>query len=332
MKNKEKLVISQVIEVYKERAMEQAYFDNGLMDRLPIVRGSLVANGNLSNQTWFRVGGPAEVLFRPYDVEDLSYLLSNCPEDVPVTVLGNASNVLVRDGGIPGVVIRLGPNFANITVGEDWIKAGGGSSNYNVAKIAQVNGLAGIEWISGIPGTIGGGVKMNAGAYGKEVKDVLMYAKIMDRRGRMEEYMADELGLRYRRSDVSDDSIVTEAMLKVESGDREQIRLKMNEIKEKRLKTQPIGQKTAGSTFVNPEGETEGRKSWQLIEAAGCRGLKIGQAKVSERHCNFLINTGRASAKEIEDLGEEIRKRVFEKFGIKLRWEVKILGQELQDE
>ncbi|MCL2474340.1 MAG: FAD-binding protein, partial [Alphaproteobacteria bacterium] len=205
--------------------MEQAYFDNGLLDRLPVVRGSLTANGNLSNQTWFRAGGPAEVLFKPYDAEDLAYLLSNCPEDVPVTVLGNASNVLIRDKGVPGVVIRLGPNFVNMTVGEDWIKAGGGSNDYNVAKVAQVNGLAGLEWLSGIPGTIGGGVKMNAGAYGREMKDVLMRAKIMDRKGRTEEYMADELGLRYRGSNVNDESIVIEAVLKAESGDREQIAL-----------------------------------------------------------------------------------------------------------
>jgi len=301
-------------------------FNNDLLDRLPVVRGTLVANAPLAEQTWFRVGGPAEVLFKPLDDEDLAYFLAHCPPNVPITVLGAASNVLIRDGGIPGIVIRFGPTMSYVRVESDGIHAGAGAIDLNVSRTAQNIGIAGLEFLSGIPGTIGGGLRMNAGSYGREFKDIVFMANVVDRDGTKRRLTNEQIGFSYRATKVPLDTIFVSAHLQGVEGDPQEILERMKEIRKLRRTSQPIGEKTAGSTFANPENDPEGRKSWQLIDAAGCRGLKIGQAKVSEKHCNFLINTGFATAAEIEQLGEEVRKRVLDKFGIELRWEVKRLG------
>ena len=307
--------------------MQQApIFSTDLLDRLPEARGKLVANAPLAEQTWFRVGGPAEVLFRPEDEEDLAYFLAHCPTDIPITVLGFASNSLIRDGGIPGVVIRFGPRFGLIKVEGAEIKAGAASVDLTVARAAQSAGISGLEFLCGIPGTIGGGLRMNAGAYGKEFKDIVLNADVITRNGTRRTLTAKEIGFSYRHTNVPDDTVFVSALLQGDSGEPAEILKRMQEIQKARNDTQPIREKTGGSTFANPENDPQKRKSWQLIEAAGCRGLKIGHAKVSEKHCNFLINTGNATAAEIEHLGEEVRRRVKDKFGVELRWEIKRIG------
>jgi UDP-N-acetylmuramate dehydrogenase len=300
--------------------------DEGLLERLPHTRGKLIPNEPLAEQTWFRIGGPAEVLFKPADTDDLAYFLARCPADVPVTVIGLASNLLVRDGGVPGVVIRLGPQFAQIKVEGGSITAGAGAVDLNVARAAQASGLAGLEFLSGIPGTIGGGLRMNAGAYGSEFKDIVGEVSVIDRLGTPRSLSRDKMGFSYRHCSVPLDSVFVSAMLEGESGNPVSIQAKMDEIKKKRAETQPIHEKTGGSTFANPENDPEKRHAWQLIEAAGCKGLKIGNAKVSEKHANFLINTAHATAADVENLGEEVRKRVKNKFGIDLRWEIQRIG------
>jgi len=300
--------------------------DEGLLVRLPEVRGKLTPNEPLAPQTWFRVGGPAEVLYRPADEDDLSFFLAHCPQDMPITVIGLASNLLVRDGGVPGVVIRLGPQFAQIKIEGATMTAGAGAIDLNVARAAQASGISGLEFLSGIPGTIGGALRMNAGAYGRELKDVIEEAHAFDRAGIRHVLYRDQIGLSYRHCGVPEDWIFLAAVLEGEPGDPKSVQEKMQEIQKARAASQPIREKTGGSTFANPDNDPEKRKSWQLIEAAGCKGLKIGMAKVSEKHCNFLINTGRATAAEIENLGEEVRKRVREKSGIELRWEIRRIG------
>ncbi|HEU0117539.1 MAG TPA: UDP-N-acetylmuramate dehydrogenase [Alphaproteobacteria bacterium] len=300
--------------------------DEGLLERLPRVRGKLTPNEPLAPYTWFRVGGPAEALFKPVDEEDLAHFLGNCPADIPITVIGLASNLLVRDGGVPGVVIKLGPQFATIKVAGALITAGAGAVDLNVARTAQASGIAGMEFLCGIPGTIGGGLRMNAGAYKREFTNIVKEAKVIDRDGKIRTLYHDQLGFSYRHSDVPADTIFLSAVLQGEEGVPDDIQDRMNEIQKSRAATQPIREKTGGSTFANPENDPEKRKSWQLIEAAGCRGLKIGNAKVSEKHCNFLINTGHSNAAEIENLGEEVRKRVKAKFDVELRWEIKRIG------
>ncbi|MDD3029434.1 MAG: UDP-N-acetylmuramate dehydrogenase [Alphaproteobacteria bacterium] len=304
----------------------EIFFDNNLIDRLPDVRGKLIPNGKLADQSWFRVGGPAEVLYRPADVEDLAFFLAGCPKDIPITVLGAASNVLIRDGGVPGVVIRFGPTLSYVHVESDGIHAGAGAIDLNVARTAQNIGITGMEFLCGIPGTIGGGLRMNAGAYGREFKDIVFMAKVAERDGTIKTLTAEQIGFSYRATKVPKDTIFIEAHLVGEAGDPDIIAAHMREIQKSKHETQPIGEKTGGSTFANPENDPKGRKAWQLIEEAGCRGMKIGQAKVSEKHCNFLINTGYATAEDLEKLGEEVRRRVFEKFGIELRWEIKRIG------
>ncbi len=303
-------------------------FNNYLIDRLPEVRGAVVPNGKLADQTWFRVGGPAEVLYRPEDPEDLSHFLKHCPSDIPVTVLGAASNVLIRDGGIPGVVIRFTPAFAFVKVESDGLHAGAAAIDLNVARTAQNIGVGGLEFLCGIPGTIGGGLRMNAGAYGREFKDIVFMANVIERDGTRRALMNEQIGFSYRATKVPESTIFVSALLQGTESDPDVILDRMREIQKSRRDTQPIGEKTCGSTFANPENDLQGRKVWKLIEDAGCRGLKIGQAKVSEKHCNFLINTGHATAADIEKLGEEVRKRVRDKFGIELRWEIKRLGIE----
>jgi UDP-N-acetylmuramate dehydrogenase len=302
------------------------FSQEGLLARLPSARGKMIPNAPLAEQTWFRVGGPAEVLYKPADENDLAHFLAHCPQDIPITIMGLASNTLVRDGGVPGVVIKLGPDFAHVKFENGALKAGAAAVNLNVARSAQAAGLAGLEFLCGIPGTIGGGLRMNAGAYGSEMKDVVRHVTALDRAGQRHVLNVDQMGFAYRHCGIPDDWVFLSAAFEGEPDDPAAIQKRMQDIQKKRAETQPTHDKTGGSTFANPEDDPEGRKAWQLIEAAGCRRLKMGKAKVSEKHCNFLINTGLATAADIEKLGEEVRRRVKEKFGIDLRWEIRRIG------
>ena len=293
-----------------------------LIDRMPACRGRLSADAPLANVTWFRVGGPAEVMFRPADAEDLAAFLAALPEDVPVTVLGVASNLLIRDGGIPGVVIRLGRGFTDIVADGLSLTVGAAALDLNVANVARDAGIAGLEFLSGIPGTIGGALRMNGGAYGREIKDVLVEARGVTRRGERVSYDNAAMGFTYRHAGVPEDVIFTGGILRGEAGEPLEIARRMAEISDKRADTQPVRSRTGGSTFKNPPGH----KAWELIDQAGCRGLGIGDAQVSEKHCNFLINQGAASAADLEALGEEVRRRVFETSGVTLEWEIKRVG------
>ena len=293
-----------------------------LIERLPDVRGRYQENVDLSGQTWFRVGGPAEVVFRPADAEDLAAFLRGKPENVPVTVIGVTSNLLIRDGGIPGVVIRLGKGFNQISFGADMVTAGAAVLDVTLAKAALAEGRAGLAFMSGIPGSIGGGLRMNAGAYGSEFRDVLFSAELVTGDGILRRVPAGTLGMSYRHSDAPADWIFTAATFRAPAGERDAIATAMDEIKRSREDSQPIRERTGGSTFANPAGH----KSWQLIDDAGCRGLRVGGAMVSEKHCNFLINTGTATAADIEVLGEEVRRRVKQESGIALRWEIRRIG------
>jgi len=293
-----------------------------LIDRLPKPRGRLTANAPLAGVTWFRVGGTAEVMFRPADIDDLAEFLRARPKNVPVTVIGVASNLLVRDGGVPGVVVRLGRGFVEIATDGAEIEAGAGALDLNVAMSCGLAGIAGLEFMSGIPGTIGGGLRMNAGAYGSEFKDFLLRAAALDGDGRRHVLTPAEMGLSYRHSDVPEDFIFVGARFRGTPGDREAIAEQMQKIQARREASQPIRARTGGSTFANPPG----RKAWELIDGAGCRGLRVGGAMVSEQHANFLINTGDATAADIESLGEEIRRRVRDQSGVELRWEIRRIG------
>jgi UDP-N-acetylmuramate dehydrogenase len=299
-----------------------------LIDRLPAVRGRLSADAPLAQITWFRVGGPAEVLFRPADIDDLASFLAAKPADVPVTVIGVASNLLVRDGGVPGVVVRLGRGFVDVTAGGTTVLAGAGALDGNVALVARNAGIAGLEFLSGVPGTIGGALRMNAGAYGSEMKDITVSANALDARGGRHRVDLAQLGFSYRHCDVAEDWIFVGAELKGTAGEPDAIQARMEEITHQREASQPVRTRTGGSTFANPpnpEGRT-GHKAWELIDRAGCRGLRRGEAMVSEKHTNFLINTGNASAADIEGLGEEVRRRVREQFGVELHWEIRRIG------
>ena len=289
---------------------------------LPPVRGRLVANAPIGPLTWFRVGGPAEALFRPADASDLAEFLAAIPGDIPVTVIGVGSNLLVRDGGIPGIVIRLGRGFAEITPVDGEIRAGAGALDLNVALAAAEAGIAGLEFLSGVPGTIGGGFRTNAGAYGSEFKDVLISAGAVDGDGKIRRVGAEALGFSYRHCGAPPDWIFTDAIFRGARGERAAIARRMVEIRLAREASQPIRARTGGSTFANPPG----RQAWQLIDEAGCRGLARGGAVVSDKHTNFLINTGNATAADIEWLGEEVRRRVHDRFGIVLEWEIRRIG------
>ena len=294
-----------------------------LIDRLPSVRGELVADAPLAPLTWFRVGGPAEVMFRPTDADDLAAFLAGCPADVPVTIIGVGSNLLVRDGGVPGVVIRLGRPFMNVEIAKgNRVRAGTAALDVAVARAAQEAGIAGLEFYRGIPGSIGGALRMNGGAYGRETRDVLIEAVAIDRAGKRHVLSNAEMHYSYRHCGAPDDLIFVEALFQGTPGDKSEIQARMDEITASREATQPIRTRTGGSTFKNPDGH----KSWQLIDAAGCRGLTRGGAQVSELHCNFLINTGAASAADIEDLGEEVRARVKSQSGVTLEWEIRRIG------
>jgi UDP-N-acetylmuramate dehydrogenase len=294
-----------------------------LKARLPKLRGRLLPNQSLAELTWFRVGGPAQVLCLPEDEADLSYLLTELPGEYAVTVIGLGSNLIVRDGGIAGVVVRLGRGFIDIVVEPDHrVRVGAAVPDVKVARAAQEAGIAGLSFLRGIPGAIGGALRMNAGAYGGETKDRLISARGVDARGAVHEYTNAEMGFSYRHCGVPDDVIFTQALFQGEAGDREQIAAEMDKITESREATQPVKSRTGGSTFKNPPGH----KAWQLIDAAGCRGLRVGGAQVSELHCNFLINLGDASAADIETLGETVRARVKAHSGVDLEWEIKRIG------
>ena len=292
-----------------------------LKESLPQLRGRLLANQSLGEFTWFRVGGPAQALFMPEDEDDLSYALRNMPADIPVTVLGAGSNTIVRDGGVAGVVVRLGRGFNDVSIDGTRVTAGTAILDVLVARAAQKASIAGLAFYSGIPGTIGGALRMNGGAYGGETKDVLIEARGVDRQGNVRTYTNADMGFTYRHCSVPEDVIFTSAVFQGREGDAQAIAAEMAEIKSKREASQPRN-RTGGSTFKNPPGH----KSWQLIDAAGCRGLKVGAAQVSELHCNFLINTGEATAADIETLGETVRARVKENSGVQLEWEIKRIG------
>jgi UDP-N-acetylmuramate dehydrogenase len=293
-----------------------------LKTQMPELRGRLMAAQPLKELTWFRVGGPAQAFFMPDSEDDLAYFLSKLPAEIPVTVVGLGSNLIVRDKGIPGVVIRLGRGFNEITVDGDRVTAGTAVPDVKVARAAADAGLAGLAFYRGIPGAIGGALRMNAGAYGGETKDVLIEARGVDRQGRVRTFSNADMGFTYRHSAAPEDVIFTRAVYRGMPGDKAEIAAAMDKITASREATQPVKSRTGGSTFKNPEGH----KAWQLIDAAGCRGLSRGDAQVSELHCNFLINRGTATAQDIEGLGEEVRKRVHDTSGVTLDWEIKRIG------
>ena len=307
-----------------------AALSTSLIDRLPGVRGSLKENAPLAPITWFRAGGPADVLFMPADADDLALFLRACPTDVPVTVIGVGSNLLVRDGGIAGVVIRLGSGFARIEQASSTrLRSGCAVPDVALAKAALEAGLSGLEFFRGIPGTIGGALRMNAGAYGRETRDVLVEADAVTRTGETITLSLADFGFAYRSSRAPADLIFTSALFEGVPDNRADIETRMNRITSSREESQPIRSRTGGSTFKNPGGTLpDGPKAWKLIDAAGCRGLRRGGAQVSEQHCNFLINTGDATAADLEGLGEEVRRRVLETSGINLDWEIRRLGRE----
>jgi UDP-N-acetylmuramate dehydrogenase len=292
---------------------------------MPQLRGRLLANQSLAELTWFRVGGPAQVLFTPADESDLAYFLKQLPRDVPVYVVGVGSNLIVRDGGIAGVVTRLSPRaFGETIVDGDIVTAGAAALDKRVAETAAAADVAGLEFYFGIPGTIGGALRMNAGANGTETKDVLLDATGIDRNGHAHTFSNAGMKFVYRNSGVDPSVIFTSARFRGQPATPEAIRARMNEVQTHRETAQPIREKTGGSTFQNPPGNS----AWKLIDAAGCRGLRLGGAQVSDMHCNFLINTGNASAHDIETLGETVRERVKQKSGIELHWEIKRIGIE----
>jgi len=299
-----------------------------LIESLPRVRGGLEADAPLARYTWFKVGGAADVLFQPEDADDLATFLAGKPAGVPVTVIGTASNIIIRDGGIEGVVVRIGRGFAAIEIEGDVITAGAGANDLNVARRALEAGLGGLEFLSGIPGAIGGALRMNAGAYGREIKDVVIDADALDAAGKSHRLGGEALGLGYRCSTVPEDWIFTSARLRGAADDKDEIARRMDDIQAEREKTQPVKTPTGGSTFANPPASVSGgMKAWELIDKAGCRGLIRGGAKVSDQHCNFLINTGAATAADLEGLGEEVRRRVMADSGVTLEWEIRRLGR-----
>ncbi|MBT4888979.1 MAG: UDP-N-acetylmuramate dehydrogenase [Rhodospirillales bacterium] len=308
--------------------MNQAVaFNNNLSAKLPQVRGTYEEDASLKKYTWFRTGGPAEVLYTPADIDDLMVFMNGKPRDTPVTMIGLGSNMIIRDGGVPGVVIRLGKGLANVNVRDDKILVGGGALDSAVAAAARDAGLTGFEFLSGVPGTIGGALRMNAGAFDQAMQEIVVYARVLDLQGNLQTIAAEDLGFGYRSTSVPEGWIFAGAMLQGMPGERGAIAQKMEEIRAFREESQPMREKTGGSTFHNPEhGEAAGRKAWEIIDGAGCRGLTLGGAKISEKHCNFLINTGDASSQDLEDLGEMVRKRVLSASGVSLEWEVRRIG------
>lgn len=294
---------------------------SNLKKLMPEVRGEMIPNAPLNKMNWLGVGGPAELLFKPADEADLSWFLSARP-NVPVTILGGGSNMLIRDGGIPGVVIHLDKGFSDISVEGNRIRAGAAARNMEVAKAALEAGVSGFEFLAGIPGTVGGAVRMNAGAHGSEIKDILKEVDVIDGIGKKISIASDEIFFEYRSTPLPETWIFTRVVFEGRPENKENIQKRMAEYKEIRERSQPIGARTAGSMFKNPVG----LKAWQLIDKAGCRGLKLGGAMVSEKHCNFFINTGKATAQDFETLAETVQQRVFDTSEIMLEWEVRRIG------
>lgn len=291
-------------------------------DALPPVRGTYQFGAALKDLVWLRAGGAAEVLYRPADADDLASFLAARPKDTPVTVIGVGSNLLVRDGGVAGVVIRLPAAFGKVEVSGLRIRAGAAALDSAVSRHAADAGIAGLEFLRGVPGTIGGALRMNAGCYGCEIRDIFVEATAIDAAGAKHVLKSADMKFEYRKSNVPDDFIFVETVFEGSGDAPAAVKARMEELLARREESQPIRSKTGGSTFKNPPGA----KAWQLIEEAGCRGLKRGDAMVSDMHCNFLINLGDASAAEIEALGEDVRARVKEKSGIELEWEIKRVG------
>ncbi len=295
----------------------------------PELRGRLLPNVALSEMTWLRVGGPAQVLFTPAGEDDLAYFLSRCPLDIPVMVIGVGSNLLVRDGGVPGVVIRLGRGFNEVTpLSATRIGAGAGVPDVRLAQVAAKAGIAGLAFYRGIPGAVGGALRMNAGAHGAETKDVVVEARAVDRSGKLHVYDNAGMGFTYRHCSAPADQIFTQAVFQGREGDPAEIERDMRAVADYREANQPIKSRTGGSTFKNPPGHS----AWKLIDAAGCRGLRVGGAHMSEMHCNFLINDEGATAADIERLGELVRERVFAHSGVMLEWEIKRIGVPLAED
>jgi UDP-N-acetylmuramate dehydrogenase len=301
--------------------MVAAKHTDGLIDRLPLVSGRYEAFADLGSRSWFRTGGSAEVLFEPADACDLQTFMEGRPRDVAITIIGFGSNILVRDGGVDGVVIRLSEAFSGIEFNGDIITVGASALDVNVARAAQIKGIAGMEFLSGIPGTIGGAVRMNAGAYGNEFADVALDANVIDESGGAHVLNSCQLEFAYRRSALPEGWVVISARLQGKPGNTEEIAERMAFIASARTKSQPRT-RTGGSTFANPPGH----KAWELIDRAGCRGLRRGGAMVSEQHCNFLLNTGDTTSTDLELLGEDIRRRVLKETGIHLAWEIQRIG------
>lgn len=301
------------------------------LNSLPELRGKIMPNTSLAPYTWFRVGGAAEALFLPADEDDLADFLKALPEDIPVTVLGVGSNTIVRDGGIEGVVIRLmGGYWGRVEIEGDCVRAGAGALDLNVAKAAAKAGIGGLSFLSGIPGSIGGAVRTNAGCYGRELSDVVVAVEGITRAGAPIKLARKDIGFSYRHTDFAANIVVTRLHLQGETGGNpDALADEIAAHQVRRAETQPIKEKTGGSTFANPDppGTPDARSSWKLIDAAGCRGLKVGGAMVSEKHCNFLINTGEATAADIEGLGELVRARVLAHSGVDLRWEIRRIGR-----
>lgn len=294
------------------------------MDPMPDHKGKLTPNAPLAPLVWFKAGGAADWLFEPKDIADLQQFLAALAPEVPVMALGLGSNLIVRDGGVPGVVIRLGKPFAKVAARDAvTLDCGGGASGILVSSTARDAGIAGLEFLRSIPGTVGGFVRMNGGAYGREVKDVLVDCDVIDRTGSLVRLDLADLGYAYRHSDLTDGSVVVSARFRGEPGEPAAIQAEMDRISAAREASQPLRSKTGGSTFKNPEGH----KAWALVDAAGCRGLTRGGAQVSEKHTNFLINTGEATSTDIEALGEDVRARVKETQGVELQWEIKRVGR-----
>lgn len=295
---------------------------SGLLENLPPCRGRVQAGGVLGPATWFRVGGPAEILVRPADVADLSAFLAALKLEVPLTIVGAASNLIIRDGGIGGVVIRLARGFGDVVVEKDGVVAGAAALDAVVAEHAAQAGLAGLEFLSGIPGAIGGAVAMNAGAYGGDVASTLDWAEIVTRQGEVLRLSCADIGFSYRHSGLPAESVVVRARFFARPGDPAAVGARMAEIRRNREATQPTRARTGGSTFRNPPGVP----AWELIDAAGCRGLARGAASISEKHCNFMLNNGGAAASDLEGLGEEVRRRVRAATGVTLDWEIRRIG------
>lgn len=296
---------------------------HSIVDSLPIVRGVLHENYPLSKKSWFGVGGSAEALFIPEDIDDLVYFLRNVPDEIPITILGAISNVLIRDGGIPGVVILLGDSFKKIYVEDDILEVGAGVNCTRLSTFAMDAELGGLEFLMGLPGTVGGALKMNAGCYGSEISDFLVEFEGVTTSGQIKWFTKKDIKFAYRKSSIPDDLIITRAWFKCGLHVDYSIPKKVNSIIEKRKSSQPVNKRSCGSTFKNPQG----KKAWELIEKSGCHKMRVGGASVSDKHCNFIINDANATANDIETLGEKIVQKVFETSNIKLEWEIIRLGR-----